>query len=539
MRGVATNGPLSRVLVAYTLYDVVEFAVWVAIILWAYAEGGVELAGLVAVVQLLPAAVLAPVVVGLMDRLPRGRALTLAHGLVGGSTLLTALALTSSAPVAVVVTGSALATLAMALVRPLHYASLPRLAREPRELVSANAASSVAEGLAVLAGPVLAGIGVQVSGAGLVLSCATVAAIAATALCLRLDLGSGATSASTSQGSWRSAFSGLAVLWRDWAALLLLAVLTTRFFIGGAVDVLGVSFSTAVLDLDETGAGIVIGAIGIGGLVGGVVGGVVGTRRRLAPVVAGGGVLLGIGFAAVATTSSLVPTLIALAAGGMGGAVLLIAGRTLLQRTVDDSALARVFAIQEGVSLLGVALGAALAPVAVQQWGPSDAFVPMGAAVAVLALAGFLLIRGLDARAVLRPVETALLGQVGFLAALPPYQLERLAQHSTWLDVPAGVAVVRQGDDGDRFYAIAEGEFTVVVDGLARPGLLGPGEGFGELALLRSQPRNATVRAVTDGRVLVVGAEDFLAAVTGGVDAHTLAAEVSLGHDERDRRHAG
>ena len=79
VRAVGENSPLRRVLVAYALYDLVEFAVWVAIILYAFAEGGVALVGISAVVQLVPAAFLGPALVGLGDRLPRGTTLVLSH----------------------------------------------------------------------------------------------------------------------------------------------------------------------------------------------------------------------------------------------------------------------------------------------------------------------------------------------------------------------------------------------------------------------------------------------------------------------------
>jgi MFS family permease len=527
------------VLIAYALYDLVELAIWVAIVLYAFAEGGVGLTSLVAVVQLVPAALLSPVLVGAAERLPRGVALALGHGAVATATLLTAVALLSSAPVPVVVFGSALATIALATVRPLHYAALPRLARSPEELVSANALSSMAEGFAYFAGPILAGIGVEVSGAGLVFVIATVAGIAATLLCLELGLGRTSSSQESGDEGWRAALGGVVALRRQGAAVVLLLVLTTHFILGGAVDVLGVSFASSVLDISETGAGLVIGAIGIGGLVGGVLAGSLALGSRLSGVIAGSGTAQGLAFAAVALTGLLAPTVVALAVCGLAGAIMLVAGRTLLQRTTDDAVLARVFAVQEAIALLGVALGAALAPILVRQWGAAHAFVPLGLAVAIVVLAGFPFIRRLDARAVLRPAEIALLRRVGFLAALPPYELERLARNATWLDVVAGTEVIRQGETGELFYVIDSGELQVVVDGEARPGLLGPGEAFGELALLRSAPRNATIAAVTDARLLVVAAEDFLAAVTGGVSGHALADEVARAHDERDRRHRG
>ena len=81
MAAVAHNRRLLAAQAAYALFAVVEQAVWVAVLLWAYAAGGTGLAGLVAVVQLVPAALLAPIGGVLGDRMRRDRALFLVYGL--------------------------------------------------------------------------------------------------------------------------------------------------------------------------------------------------------------------------------------------------------------------------------------------------------------------------------------------------------------------------------------------------------------------------------------------------------------------------
>jgi CRP-like cAMP-binding protein len=99
-------------------------------------------------------------------------------------------------------------------------------------------------------------------------------------------------------------------------------------------------------------------------------------------------------------------------------------------------------------------------------------------------------------------------------AMLPAPQVERLTRAAEHRSVPAGYVVVRQGDVGDAYYLIVAGEFAVEVDG-RRLRVLGPGEGFGEIALLRDVPRTATVTALGSGELLAVGRDQFLEAVTG------------------------
>ena len=80
--------------------------------------------------------------------------------------------------------------------------------------------------------------------------------------------------------------------------------------------------------------------------------------------------------------------------------------------------------------------------------------------------------------------------------------------------MPAGQAVFRQGDPADRFYLIETGAADVIGDGHLVT-TLGPGEGFGEIALLRRVPRTAMVRATADLELQALTCDRFLPVVTG------------------------
>jgi CRP-like cAMP-binding protein len=84
----------------------------------------------------------------------------------------------------------------------------------------------------------------------------------------------------------------------------------------------------------------------------------------------------------------------------------------------------------------------------------------------------------------------------------------------TQIHVPAGEPVFRQGDSGDRFYIVEDGEVVVSIDGQA-VNRLGRGGYFGEIALLRDVPRTAMVTAETDANLLALERDEFIAAVTG------------------------
>ena len=107
--------------------------------------------------------------------------------------------------------------------------------------------------------------------------------------------------------------------------------------------------------------------------------------------------------------------------------------------------------------------------------------------------------------------------------------LERLSRNLISVVPGAGDEIIRQGDPGDRFYLVEEGVVAVSIDG-GHVTDLGPGEFFGEIALLRGAPRNATVTASGPVRLLALERVEFLDAVTG---SHAASEAADLAVDRR------
>jgi predicted MFS family arabinose efflux permease len=421
-------------------------------------------------------------------------------------------------PAAIVYTLITCASVVSTAFRPAQGAILPSLARSPDELTASNVASSTIESVSAFAGPALGGVLLAATSPG-----ACFAAGSATFLWSALLLaGIGAGQAPDSEeerpppkprGFVREASAGAAAILHDRTLRVLVGLFTAQVLVSGALFVYLVPVAFDLLDVGERGFGVLLSALGAGGVLGAIVAvGLVG--RRLSTAFAIGVVLWGAPIALIPAWPEQAGVLVLVGVVGLANTVVDVCAYTLLQRAVPDDVLARVFGILESLAYGGAALGAIVA-VPLSDWlGLDGALVATGAFLpALVALSWRSLVR-IDAQARVPARELELLRGVPFLAVLPGPTLEELALRLTPMQVAAGEVVFRQGDAGDRFYLIAQGTAAVAVDGQAAP-QLGPAGYFGEIALLRDVPRTATVTALTDLSLLALERDVFIAAVTG------------------------
>jgi CRP-like cAMP-binding protein len=113
----------------------------------------------------------------------------------------------------------------------------------------------------------------------------------------------------------------------------------------------------------------------------------------------------------------------------------------------------------------------------------------------------------------------ARLNNVPFFSSLKKKELELIARQADEVDVPAGKVLAQQGTFGDQFFVIEEGTAEVVRDG-ERLGELGPGDFFGEMALLDEDRRTATVTATTPMTLIVMTRASFRAVEAGMPHVH-------------------
>lgn len=511
----ARNPNLFRAQLAFGAAWTAEWAFMVAIGVVAFRDGGATAVGIVAFVRLAPAALLGPVGTAFADRLPRHRVLVWSGVIRAVATAAAALVLQAGGSLVVVYALAMLATAAFTVFRPAHSALLPGLCRTPLELTSANVVRGLADSLSTLLGPLAAALLLGIDGP-----------VAVFALVAALSLGSGALLLGLSyEAPPRGApeplrrilaetVDGFRGLTRYRAAGLLMGIGLAQALTRGFLTVFLVVVALELLHTGDPGVGLLTAAVGVGAVAGSLGASMLVSGRRLAVIEGIGVVLWGLPL----TLSGAFPyepvVLAMMCVIGVGNALVDVGLFTLVPRLVPEEVLARVFGAFESGVALAVAIGSLVTPFVIDLLGIRGALAVLGLLAPALVALAWRRLRAIDASVGHRDEEIEVLRQVGMFQPLPMPAIDSLALHVDHARFEAEEEVFHQGDRGDRFYMIEDGRADVVGDDrLIRT--LGPGEGFGEIALLHDAPRTTTVRARTPLRLYTLDRHYFLSAVTG------------------------
>jgi MFS family permease len=491
-----------------------ELAGSIALLVYAYNEGGAALVAAYGVVRTLPAMLITPALVSSSDRFGPDRVLRITVGSRAVLLALAALGALIGSPAFLVIGAGAMGSWMAGAYRPIQASVLPWLARTPGELTAANVVAALGENAATLLGPTLAGAALALFGVPVAigLSASLVAAGSAMVWNLAVPSRGGAPGA----GSERSPMGGMAAGAADLSRLAPPAGVTVlvfaQTFVRGALTVLVVVLALDVLLLGEAAVGWLTAAMGIGGLVGGAIAGAVLSVRSLARGFVAGLFLWGIPLAMLAAAPTPITAYLALVVVGVGNAVEDVSLFTLMPRAFRPRFVGRALGALELTVFAGIGLGSVAAPVLADWLGVRGALGALGGGLAGLAALYAVRFIRLDADLPVPGPEAGILRRNPIFAPLSLATVELLATELSSSSFAPGEVVVAEGEIGDRFHLIADGTASVSVGGIER-GTLGVGDGFGEIALLRDIPRTATITAIDSLRTYSLSRDEFLVAV--------------------------
>ena len=416
--------------------------------------------------------------------------------------------------------------------RPAQAAIIPALASSPQELTASNVVSSSIESVGIFAGPAVAGLVLVLFGANgpaAVFILAALTFLWSALLILRIDEPprevDDDVEANERPSFIAQALGGFGAVARDRGPRLLVGLFAAQSLIAGTLLVFEVVIALQLLGRGDGWVGVLSAAFGVGGILGAVISGASVGRARLAVSFGGGLLLWGIPLVLIGIWPYPVVAVGAMALIGVGNTLFDVSCMTLLQRSVSDDILARVFGVMETVFLAAVAIGAVVAPILVRIVHPQTALIVCGAFLPVVIVVWGRKLLAVDAAAHVPEHELALLRGISFFAPLPAPVLEHLARRLVPVREDAGTRIFDQGDSGDLFYIVAQGAVQIDKDGEAVAEVL-PGGYFGEIALLHDVPRQAGATAVRDSELLSLEGDDFIAAVTGHANSQEAAEAV-------------
>jgi MFS family permease len=514
--GALSSGPLHRAQISFAAMWAGESAFMVSLAVVAYDEGGVTAVGVVTAARMATAALLAPFLATLADRVRRERVLT-CIGVIRGAMLACAAAVTASGgPATATYAFAIVATVAVALYRPAHSALLPALAKSPGDLTRANAVRGMLDSLSILGGPLAAAVLLAASGPATAFAACAAASLLGGLIVVGLPYDVPPRADAVRRSAGRDVLQGFATIAGDRTLALVTGLGVVQTLTRGCLTVFTVVLAIDLLDTGDPGVGILNAAVGAGGVLGSLFAFTLVRRGGLATWFGIGIALFGAPLVLIGAVPEQAAAIVLLGLVGVGNALIDVGGFTILARMTDEAVLARMFAGFEAILTLGVAVGGLLAPVLIEWLGPRPAFVVVGLLAPLALAASWTTLRRLDGRMRIRDADIEILRAVPMLAVLPAATIEQLGAGLDRAEFAPGRPVFAQGDAGDRFYVVESGRADVVRDGRV-VNTLERGAGFGEIALLDDRPRTATVLASGDEPLCVgvLGRPAFLTAVTG------------------------
>ncbi len=543
-RSLATvfrNPGLRRINLAFAGSAIGDWAYATAIAVWAYGVGGVTAVGVFGTVRLALMAIASPFTATLADRYSRKMIMIGCDVTRGSIIAINAVLIWKEAPPAIVFTLAALTAIVATPFRPAVAALLPSLVDSPEELTASNGTTSTIESLAIFVGPALGGLLLTVASVPVVglfdvltfvWSALLVSRIVVThgdKVAVTVPDPAGATGAAVAEAAededketyFQEVTAGFRSIASSRDLTMISLVYCAQTIVAGASAVFSIEIAVRLTDFGANGVGYLDSAFGIGAILGGFVAIGRAATRKLATDFGVGVVFWALPLLLVAVLPQAAPAFLAMAVIGFANPIVDVNASTILQRLTPDAVLGRVFGALDTGLITGMALGSMLMPLLIHFTGLRWSLAILGLGIALVVLPAFPRFRRLDVL-LGEPEGLPLLRTVPLFSPLEPQRLEAIARQLGRREVAAGEVVIHEGDPGDRFYIVESGRTTATHGGQVLSAQ-GPGDPFGEIALLRDVPRTATVTADEASVLLFLDRDAFLAAVSGDDEVSTRA----------------
>lgn len=521
---VFRNPPLRNLALSWGAISVSTWAFVIALAVYAFDYGGAAAVGVVALIRLLPGTIASPLAGLVSDKHSRRLVLIWSTALV---TLILAIAGAvglANGPAAFVFVLAGLFTIASTPFLPAEAALMPLLAQTPRELAAANLIKNLMDNGGFLIGSIATGIALGLGSPGTAFAMAALAGLGSLVAAIALPKDERPEYAKGIEAGRmvEETLVGFSLVVKDASLRLPGAMIALLALVEGAADVLIVVTALDLLGLSSSSVGYLNAAWAIGGLIGGLALAVLLNRGHLIRAGLAGSVLIALGLGLPSAIVVAVAAYVGFFLFGSGHSFVDVVANTLLQRTGDDESLGRIRGSLESVRLGAMAVGSILVPATIALVGIRWTLF----ATACLLLAYLILrisrLTSLEMGAPLDERHYELLRSSPIFAPLPVATLERICHEVEEEQAEAGKEVIVQGEIGNCFYLIESGEVDVF-EGDEFRRTQGPGDGFGEIALLHATRRTATVKAKSPTKLLVLAGDVFVEAVTGHARANRIA----------------
>jgi MFS family permease len=482
------------------------------------ATGSAAWVGVAAVVRLLPYVLFEPLGGAIADRYDRRRVMIVTDlARAGVMLVMAAIAVsTSTAAVVAVIVLTFVNNTFTSPYYPCVTAITPSIVPE-RDLAAANALSGTIDNFALAFGPALSAVLLLMGPPPVAIAANGLTFLVSAMLVARMRTRGRVGEIESEPSLFERIGHGAKAIRGSTEAMLLIGLAFVFGLTFGQEVVLYGPLAEDSLKIGVDATGLLFAAPGLGGLLVAALAARLAARSHTAGILTVSTFLGGVPLALLSIVHEPGLAFALLALEGAAVIVTDVVMTTTLQRVVPNDRVGSAFGILGSVTVIGMVLGSLLAPLLLGVLGLSLATAAVGGILLVVTLIVLPRARAMDRTSAARAAELAptvtLLERLGIFEGASQQQLEALAAVAREERVPVGTVVIRECDEPDDLFAIADGRLEVRTgEGSDERTIatLDAGHYVGEIGLLEKRPRTATVVVVASARLYRIPGDDFL-----------------------------